>query len=71
MQTIDKNDRDFKTHSLRIGAHTFFITYGLPDDFVNFLSRRQSGKASLRYYRASARLTLAKLRKFMKYTDFS
>ena len=72
MQTIDKNVRDFKTHSLRIGAHTFFITYGLPDDFVDFLSRRQSSsKASQRYYRASARLTITKLRKFMKFTDFS
>ena len=71
MQTIDKNDRDFKTHSLRIGAHTFFVTYGLPEDFVDFLSRRQTDRASLRYYRASARLTLNKLRKFMKHTDFS
>ena len=62
---------DFKTHSLRIGAHTFFITFGLPDDFVNFLSRRQTAKASSRYYRASAKLTLCKLRKFMKHTDFS
>lgn len=71
MQTIDKNQRDFKTHSLRIGAHTFFITYGLPADFVDFLSRRQTARASVRYYRASARLTISKLRKFMKYTDFS
>ena len=71
MQTIDKNERDFKTHSLRIGAHTFFITFGLPEDFINFLSRRQSARASQRYYRASAGFTLCKLRKFMKNTNFS
>ena len=71
MQTIDANVRDFKTHSLRIGAHTFFITFGLPADFVNFLGRRQTARASGRYYRASARLTICKLRKFMRNTDFS
>ena len=71
MQTIDGNIRDFKTHSLRIGAHTFFITFGLPADFVDFLGRRQTAKASRRYYRASARLTIGKLRRFMKHTNFS
>ena len=71
MQTIDKNERDFKTHSLRIGAHTFFVTFGLPEDFVDFLGRRQTARASQRYYRASAKLTLCKIRKFEKNTDFS
>ena len=28
------NRRDFKTQSLRIGAQTFFVTYGLPEAFV-------------------------------------
>ena len=71
MQTIDRNERDFRTHSLRIGAHTVFITYGLPDDFVEFLSRRQTSKASLRHYRAAARLTICKGQKFIKNTDVS
>ena len=32
---IDGIDRDFKTQSLRIGAETFFVTYGLPE-LLNF-----------------------------------
>ena len=64
MQSIDKNKRDFKTHSLRIGAHTFFITHGLPEDFVSFLGRRKTVKVSQIYYRASPRLTILKLRDF-------
>ena len=64
MKIIDRNDRDFKTHSLRIGAHTFFVTYGLPEDFVDFLGRRKVSRASSLYYRASARLTIFKLRRF-------
>ena len=64
MKIIDRNDRDFKTHSLRIGAHTFFVTYGLPEDFVDFLGPRKVSRASFLYYRASARLTIFKLRRF-------
>ena len=66
MKIIDKNERNFKSHSLRIGAHTFFITYGLPEDFVNFLGSRTVAKSSQRYYRASARLTISKFRHFAK-----
>ena len=61
---IDGNNRDFKTQSLRIGAQTFFVTYGLPEAFVEFLARRKSPRVAQIYYRASARLTLNKLRHF-------
>ena len=64
MKHIDGNERDFKTHSLRIGAQTFLVTYGLPEAFVEFLARRKTPRVAQIYYRASARLTLLKLRKF-------
>ena len=51
MKIIDRNDRDFKIHSLRLGAHTFFVTYGLTEDFVDFFGRRKVSRASLLYYR--------------------
>ena len=64
LKRIDGNDRDFKTQSLRIGAQTFFVTYGLPEAFVEFLARRKAPRVAQIYYRASARLTLYKLRNF-------
>ena len=39
LKRIDGNDRDFKSQSLRIGAQTFYVTYGLPEAFVEFLAR--------------------------------
>ena len=50
MRFIDGNARDFKTQSLRIGGHTFFVSYGLPEDFVTFLGRRKIKKASQLHY---------------------
>ena len=64
LQQIDGNKRDFKTQSLRIGAQTFFVTYGLPDAFVEFLARRKTPRVAQIYYRASPKLTLHKLRRF-------
>ena len=61
---IDGNNRDFKTQSLRIGAQTFLVTYGLPEAFVEFLARRKTPRVAQIYYRASAKLTLNKLRHF-------
>ena len=55
---------DFKTQSLRIGAQTFFVTYGLPEAFMEFLARRKAPRVAQIYYRASTRLTLCKLRNF-------
>ena len=46
MKQIDLNNRDFKSHSLRIGAHTFFLTYGLPVAFVEFFSTSENSKSS-------------------------
>ena len=66
LQQIDGNARGFQTQSLRIGAQTFFVTYGLPEAFVEFLARRKSPRISQIYYRASARLTLCKLRAFAR-----
>ena len=64
LKIIDGNDtRDFKTQSLRIGAQNFFVTYGLPEAF-ELLARRKSPRVAQIYYRASAKLTLRKLRNF-------
>ena len=46
LKHIDGNNRDFKTHSLRIGAQTFFVTYGLPEAFVEFLARRKTPRVA-------------------------
>ena len=62
MKFIDGNNRDFQTQCLRIGGHTFFVSHGMPEDFVNYLGRRKIKKASQLYFRASARLTLALFR---------
>ena len=71
MRQIYGNGHDFKSHSLRIGAQTFLVTYGLPEAFVEFLAGRKSPRVAQIYYRASARLTLCKLRKFAStYADF-
>ena len=64
IKNIDRNERDFKTQSLRIGAQTFLVTYGLPEAFVEFLARRKSPRVAQLYYRASAKLTLLKLRQY-------
>ena len=70
LKTIDGNDRDFQTQSLRIGAQTFFVT-GLPEAFVEFLTRRKSPRVVQIYYRASPKLTLNKLRHFTStFTEF-
>ena len=53
MKHIDRNNKDFKTQPLRIEAHTFFVTYGLPDDFVEFLARKKSPRLLQIYLRAS------------------
>ena len=66
MRYIDGNNRDFQTQCLRIGGHTFFLSHGLPEDFVNFLGRRKIKKASQLYYRGSARLTIALFRAYAK-----
>ena len=71
LKRIDKNKRDFKTHSLRIGAQTFFVTYGLPEAFVEFLARRKTPRVAQIYYGFSAELTLRKLRNFaLTFTEF-
>ena len=53
-----------KTHSLRIGGHTYFTAMGMNPDLTNYLGRRKVKKSSLRYFRASARLTLSAYRNF-------
>ena len=71
LKSIDGNDRDFQTQSLRIGAQTFFVTFGLPEAFVEFLARRKSPRVAQIYYRASPKLTLNKLRYFTStFTEF-
>ena len=53
-----------KTHSLRIGGHTYFTAMGMNRDLTNYLGRRKVNDSSLRYFRASARLTLSAYRFF-------
>ena len=53
-----------KTHSLRIGGHTYFTAMGMTPDLTNYLGRRKVRESSLRYFRASARLTLSAYRTF-------
>ena len=53
-----------KTHSLRIGGHTYFTAMGMNPDLTNYLGRRKVKDSSLRYFRASARLTLTAYRNF-------
>ena len=49
MRIIDRNKIIFKSHSLRIGANTFFLTYGLPEAYVEFLSCRKTPKITAIY----------------------
>ena len=53
-----------KTHSLRIGGHTYFTAMGMNRDLTNYLGRRKVKESSLRYFRASARLTISPHRSF-------
>ena len=55
-----------KTHSLRIGGHTYFTAMGMNPDLTNYLGRRKVKDSSLRYFRASARLTLTAYRNFFR-----
>ena len=55
-----------KTHSLRIGGHTYFTAMGMNRDLTNYLGRRKVKDSSLRYFRASARLTLSAYRFFLQ-----
>ena len=55
-----------KTHSLRIGGHTYLSAMGMNRDLVNYLGRRKVKDSSLRYFRASARLTLSSYRYFFQ-----
>ena len=55
-----------KTHSLRIGGHTYFTAMGMNRDLTNYLGRRKVKDSSLRYFRASARLTLSAYRFFFQ-----
>ena len=43
----------FKSHSLRIGGHTFYTMKGMSADLRDFLARRVINRCSLRYFRAS------------------
>ena len=55
-----------KTHSLRIGGHTYFTAMGMNRDLTCYLGRRKLRDSSLRYFRASARLTLSAYRYFFQ-----
>ena len=53
-----------KTHSLRIGGHTYFTAMGMNKDLTSYLGRRKIKESSYRYFRASPRLTLSAIRYF-------
>ena len=53
-----------KTHSLRIGGHTYFTAMGMAPDLTDYLGRRKVNRCSLRYFRSSPSLTLTAIRRF-------
>ena len=57
-----------KTHSLRIGGHTYFTALGMNKDLTAYLGRRKIKESSYRYFRASPRLTLSAFRYFFHNT---
>ena len=57
-----------KTHSLRIGGHTYFTAHGMNKDLTAYLGRRKIKESSYRYFRASPRLTLSAFRYFFHHT---
>ena len=57
--------RLLKTHSLRIGGHTYFTAMGMIRDLTDYLGRRKVARCSLRYYRSSPRLTIS-IRRFFR-----
>ena len=58
--------RLLKTHSLRIGGHTYFTAMGMIRDLTDYLGRRKVARCSLRYYRSSPHLTLSAIRRFFR-----
>ena len=58
--------RLLKTHSLRIGGHTYFTAMGMIRDLTDYLGRRKVARCSLRYYRSSPRLTISAIRRFFR-----
>ena len=53
-----------KSHSLRIGGHTYYTALGMSPDLTDFLGRRKVSRSSLRYFRASPSLTISAIRCF-------
>ena len=53
-----------KSHSHRIGGHTYFTVMGMSPDLTDFLGRRKVSRSSLRYFRSSPSLTLTAVRSF-------
>ena len=53
-----------KSHSLRIGGHTYYTALGMSPDLTDFLGRRKVRRSSLRYFRASPSLTLTAIKSF-------
>ena len=49
-----------------LGGHTYFTAMGMNCDLTNYLGRRKVKDSSLRYFRASARLTLSAYRYFFQ-----
>ena len=58
--------RLLKTHSLRIGGHTYVTAKGIGRDLTDYLGRRKVARCSLRYYRSSPRLTISAIRRFFR-----
>ena len=56
----------FRSHSLRIGGHTFYTIHNMNLDLRDYLARRAVTRSSLRYFRASPAANLLALRAFYK-----
>ena len=63
-QQHGRTQDEFKSHSLRIGGHTFYTMHGMSADLRDFLARRVVNRCSLRYYRASPIGNIRALRAF-------
>ena len=58
--------RLLKTHSLRIGGHTYLTAMGMIRDLTDYLGRRKVARCSLRYYRTCPHLTISAIQHFVR-----
>ena len=65
-KTAGQPPNPFRSHSLRIGGHTFYTIHNMNLDLRDYLARRAVTRSSLRYFRASPAANLLAVRSFYK-----